>query len=350
MTFLYPSLAIAGAVLALAPIVAHLLNRSRIRRVEWAAMEFLLESDRRNRTWVRLSEWLLLLARVIAIALAGLLVAGPRAGSWFSQWLVQGETLHLVLLDDSGSMSQRRQDATAWDHAGLAIGRLLEATRQRESEGRLVIARYSQDVTNEDSLALGLNGDSTPDWDRVWESMAVTSLAEGPLGGLERLAAEARAAKERGQTCYAYLLSDFSSWNHGQDSRLGSAIEALAAEASGLVLAPCGAWKANNLTIESLTLEPGPRAAGVEMQLRVAVKNQSADPAPAVEVRLERDGAPLPALTVGPFEPGESVAETLPVVFSGVGAHVLRAEAPTDALPIDDRRFLAISRQSSRCS
>ena len=60
MTFLNSLLLWSGLALATGPIIIHLLNRRRFRILDWAAMEFLLESVRRNRRRVRLEELLLL--------------------------------------------------------------------------------------------------------------------------------------------------------------------------------------------------------------------------------------------------------------------------------------------------
>ena len=51
-----------------APVVIHLLSRLRHRRVRFAAMEFLLESQRRFRTRVLLQQVLLLALRTAAVA------------------------------------------------------------------------------------------------------------------------------------------------------------------------------------------------------------------------------------------------------------------------------------------
>ena len=53
-----------GLPLVGVPVLIHLINLFRHRRVRWAAMEFLLASQNRNRTWVILKQLLLLLLRM----------------------------------------------------------------------------------------------------------------------------------------------------------------------------------------------------------------------------------------------------------------------------------------------
>ena len=65
--FTFPALLwflpILGAV-----ILIHLINMFRHRRVEWAAMEFLLASYKKSRTRILLQQLLLMLLRTLAVA------------------------------------------------------------------------------------------------------------------------------------------------------------------------------------------------------------------------------------------------------------------------------------------
>ena len=63
MQFIYQPLT-WGFFLVLVPLLIHLINLMRHRRVQWAAMEFLLQSYRKHRKWVWLKQLLLLLARI----------------------------------------------------------------------------------------------------------------------------------------------------------------------------------------------------------------------------------------------------------------------------------------------
>ena len=47
--FANPFTMIAGALLISSPIIIHLINRMRYKRVRWAAMEYCLKSQKRSR-------------------------------------------------------------------------------------------------------------------------------------------------------------------------------------------------------------------------------------------------------------------------------------------------------------
>lgn len=101
--FANPFAMIAGVLLVSSPIIIHLINRMRFKRVRWAAMEFLLKSQKRSRRKLIIEQLILLLLRILMVLLAGLLLARfvgcDDAG-------VQGQnTFHVIIIDDTLSMS-----------------------------------------------------------------------------------------------------------------------------------------------------------------------------------------------------------------------------------------------------
>lgn len=109
--FLNPYTMIAGAALISSPIIIHLINRLRYRRVRWAAMEFLLKSQKRNRRRLIIEQLILLALRCLLVLLIGLLLA-----RWlfdFSAFTRPPSTVHVVVLDDTPSMGDY------WRHDGV---------------------------------------------------------------------------------------------------------------------------------------------------------------------------------------------------------------------------------------
>src|SRR3990172_7059636 len=115
-----------GLLLVGVPVLIHLINMLRQRRVPWAAMEFLLASQKKHRTWVILKQLLLLLLRMLAVAAVVLMLAQPLLESEWGQWIGGGRTHHVVLLDDSFSMSDRWEDTNALEQAKGVVRRIVE--------------------------------------------------------------------------------------------------------------------------------------------------------------------------------------------------------------------------------
>ena len=93
MSFLFPTLLTIGLPLVAVPVLIHLINLRRQQRIRWAAMQFLLESQRQNRRWILLKQLLLLATRMAAIAVLVLMLA------------------HLVLRNEWLSLLGPRHDA-----------------------------------------------------------------------------------------------------------------------------------------------------------------------------------------------------------------------------------------------
>src|SRR6478735_2909634 len=133
MTFLHPILAGAAVAAVAVPILIHILMRRRRKPVMWAAMRFLLEAYRQNRRRIRMEQLLLLAARCLVVALAGLAIARPLLGQ---AGLLGGRgavTLYLLVdnglassaLDESGKPALERHKARAaalLDQLDLAAG------------------------------------------------------------------------------------------------------------------------------------------------------------------------------------------------------------------------------------
>lgn len=101
--FANPAYLAAGTALVSAPIIIHLINRMRFKRLRWAAMEFLLKSQKRNRRRLIIEQLILLMLRCLLIALATLLVSRFFGFSFAADQ--SKDIVHIVLLDDTLSMN-----------------------------------------------------------------------------------------------------------------------------------------------------------------------------------------------------------------------------------------------------
>ncbi|UCG29268.1 MAG: BatA domain-containing protein [candidate division WOR-3 bacterium] len=80
MTFLNP-LFLFGATLAVVPILIHLWFRKRLKRIPFSSLQFLKSTDARRFGWLRLREWLILLARCLFILFLFVSLARPHLKS-----------------------------------------------------------------------------------------------------------------------------------------------------------------------------------------------------------------------------------------------------------------------------
>ena len=107
MGFLNPWLLLGLAGVAI-PIIIHLLNRFRRRRIDWAAMELLRRAMMMRSRQVRLEDLILLALRCLAIILIALALARPTIRSSGAKWFGAGEQIGAIIaLDGSFSMETR---------------------------------------------------------------------------------------------------------------------------------------------------------------------------------------------------------------------------------------------------
>src|SRR5580692_626722 len=109
--FLNPWTMAAGAGLVSAPVIIHLINRMRFRRIKWAAMEFLLKAQKKMRRRKILEQLLLLFLRMLLVFLVGLLFS--RFVGLDQQQKETRPTVHIVVLDDTPSMADIGQAGEA---------------------------------------------------------------------------------------------------------------------------------------------------------------------------------------------------------------------------------------------
>lgn len=342
MTFLFPTLLTFGLPLVAAPILLHLLHLQRQQRVEWAAMEFLLESDRRNRRWVNLREWLLLAARVLVMALAAVMLAGPQLVDRLSSLFASGGH-HVVILDDSCSMAARQGGGSVWASAQQVVGDVIASASER---GDACVSLYRTSTPEAPPLVAQGPSELESLAARV-QGIEPSYSAAQPGPALRFAAAQLQEGAADGRTI-AYLVSDFRTRNVTPQDRLAEPLRELAATASSARLVACADGGASNVAITGLRLLSGPRVAGLELAAEVTVANFAEQAVANLAVSLESDDRPLPAVVFESIPAGENVSASFPVRFEGAGEHTLRAMLEPDTLAADNQWLLATNLPEER--
>jgi hypothetical protein len=332
-----------GLALLGVPILIHLINRLRHRRVGWAAMEFLLASQKRSRNWILLKQLLLLLLRVVAVAAIVLMLAQPH-----NQWaalLSHAKTHHIVLVDDSFSMSDRLSDASAFDRAKEVVLRLAEQAARADNPQVFTLLRFSQAGagprgTQPDMLEQPLTAGLRQRLAGIVAAWAPSQLASGPAESLEAI--ERLPQQGGSEERMVYLISDFrtNQWDDPADVR--TTLARLQQQGAHLQLVDCVDGTHSNLAISDLRVTSGVCAAGVPLWMSVTVTNYAANPAHDVSVKLAEDGMPRPAVVIRQIPAGKSITRRFPVVFATAGQHRVSAQLDGDAVAADNVRFAVV--------
>lgn len=333
-----------GMLLVGLPVLIHLINMLRHRRVQWAAMEFLLTSQKRNRTWVLLKQLLLLIARMAVIALIVLVVAQPLLRSrGFAGWF-GGTKHHVVLLDDSFSMSDRWGDTSAFEQAKDVVRRIGEAA-QREGSGKFTLLRFSQAGrigrnTQPDMLEQSIDNEFNGRLGEALEPLKPSQNAATAAGAMD--AVDQLLEKGDSEHRVVYLVTDFRARQWDDPAAERKRLSQWAQKDTELYLINCVDATRPNLAITELAPAPGTRAAGVFFFTEVTVQNFGDTPVRDVTVLLEADGQARPSLVVPSIPPRSAVKERYQERFDTAGEHRLTARLEADAIAADNTRFAVI--------
>jgi hypothetical protein len=344
MSFVFPAL-LAGLALVALPVLIHLINMMRHRRVQWAAMEFLLVSQKKNRTWILLKQLLLLLLRMGAVAAVVLMVAQPQVRNRLGIFFGGNKTHHIVLVDDSYSMSERWADTSAFDEAKKRVLAIARQAEQQNLTQEFTLLRFSK----ASRAGRGMQPDLRQTMDSAFrgaleqklEELKPSELSVGPAEALDTALQLIEDGSD--QHSEVYLISDFraNEWNEVDDLRKRlSELNDLRVEPK---LIACVDQHRSNLTITSLKPLPGTRAAGVNLEMEVTVHNHGSDKARAIAIQLEEDGKPRPAETIDELAPGKSQSRKFEVKFTQPGEHRITARLQSDAVAADDARYTVVN-------
>ena len=351
MPFLHPWLFVGGAVAASVPVIIHLLNRTRFRVIDWAAMRFIRESMRKNRRRVRLEELLLLLLRCLAIFLLALAVGRFLGCTDRAIPIVSAarQMTHVFLLDDSVSMGQKLADANGFRRAANDLADMLEDV---PSSDKVAVLLTSKPTRAQALFDLGSISNA--------EDLAGQVRDLGPSdtrGGLARAlatAGELFALTEGDKRLH--VLSDFRREDYADvdlSRDIKTKLQSLQRDEVDIVLMNYGADPAANLTIEEIKVLNKLTILGRPVRVQVRVRNNGAEPVENVAVSFvvgddEGAEAKLPVQTIPVIEPGQTQLVHVTCELTRTGSASVAASLPGDTLAGDNAGYLAMTIRKAR--
>jgi hypothetical protein len=305
----------AGGVLISSPILIHLINRMRFKRIRWAAMEFLLKSQKRNRRRLIIEQMILLLLRILLVLLAAFLVARllyAGAGS-------KGAT-HVVILDDTLSMADRDgKNKTAFGEGKAQVLDLAERAAQAPSAQFMKV--YLLSDLDKPLFDKRLNDGSKGDIEAAFNKAGSgpTMLHTSVLAGLKKGRDLLNEVKQ-GQKVL-HIVSDFRDrdWADGADAEaLAQEVQAAVKDDISLHLVDVASptrdrstevvRSNDNLAVVDFSANPRVATAGTDVEFTVHVMNYGAtepQPPPRLTVRVNGEVDKAATTSLGKVPAGE---------------------------------------------
>lgn len=338
-----------GLLILGVPILIHLINLMRHKRIPWAAMEFLLVSQKKNSRWIRLKELLLLLLRLAAIAAIVMIVARPLLNSQFARWFGAGRTHHIVLLDDSFSMSDRFAERSAFQDANQVIRRIAEqaALQSAQSFSLLRFSRAGRAAggTKADMLQELVDSRFAERVENLLRTIEPSQFAAGPGPALK--AVEQMIGERGDENRIVYVVSDFRAGQWDEPGDVSKSLARLNDAKAQIHLINCVDATHGNLSLVSLVPQRRTRAAGIPLSMDVTVANHGGDVVRGVSVLVEEDGNARPAVEIDQIAPGQSETRTFPVFFATGGTHLIKASLAADTVLADNTRYSMVQLPAS---
>ncbi|MCH8034183.1 MAG: BatA domain-containing protein [Bacteroidetes bacterium] len=154
MTFLNPAILI-GLAAATIPVIIHLLNLRKLKKIEFSTLIFLKELQKNKIRRVKLKQWLLLALRVLIILLIVTAFARPTLeGVSIGGTTSAAKTTALFILDDSFSMSVVDQNGSYINQAEQTIKILLSNFEEGDEAGLILV---SGDIEGEVAVTTNIN-------------------------------------------------------------------------------------------------------------------------------------------------------------------------------------------------
>jgi hypothetical protein len=334
-TFANPGLWPLG-LLALLPVILHILDRRRARRLEWPAMRFFLVRSRSRLRWMRFKEMLLIASRTAAILAFAYALLRPQttvevaargdAGARRGVVLVVDTSFSMAYRHRAGGPSslEKAKEAALEIAAGLRPGDLATLLA---GGGELWEAAAAADPTEARRAALALE------------------LAGGSFDLLRAFDHGAAAASRVPAALReVYILTDLQAstvplFDEARWKFLRSRLDELE-PSPRLVLVDCGSEGAVNRRVTMLEAEDLLAGAGEPLRLRAAADTAGPLSAPL----LARWFAGERSIAEQLLPAGGDGTARLELVhrFPASGPERLRLELEPDGLALDDTRYLAL--------
>ncbi|MEO2026964.1 MAG: BatA domain-containing protein [Fuerstiella sp.] len=321
-----------GALAFSIPLILHILNRSRFRRVEWGAMHLLESVVKVNHKRFRLEQLLLLLVRCAIPALLAFALARPVLTA--TQTPTGDTPVSLViLLDTSYSMDATKEGISHFDKAIDAACAVVEAT-PRGSEiaviqtGGVPTPLFDQPIFDSKAIVRRLR--------TLRADFGASDMQQSLDTGIATLAGMTHVRRE------LMVISDFqpADW---QGSSAADSIQQQVAAMSikpELTLLQMGQVVTGNVSVESLDFSNRPLGIGQQLSVRANLRNHGNTASENARVVFKIDGKEEAVAQVA-LAANAATQTLFPCELTTPGSHVLEVEVVVDDPLKKDNRFSA---------
>ena len=337
MSFLNPLLLFGMAAVSV-PIIIHLLNRRRFKKVVWAAMRFVQISVEKNKKRMDMEDLILLALRCLLLLLLALALARPAWRDSAAGAFGLAKVTSVILLDNSGSMGMSDGVETRFEQARKAAEQIIDAMPAGSSVAVYLASDTAKPLLPEPTHDLNLARKVVREAqlsDRATEMFQPLETAVDTLKG--------RAAIQK----EIYLITDGQNtgWSQLGDIQtlLTRAADSGKKENLQTHLVLVGRKGERNLGITDLSLASGLSPVNRPLRFEIAVANTGSTKVENIKVSVQvDDDATADSVVIPEVPAGQTRNASLFARLRTEGWHAVTAKIGQDQLPFDDQRVLAV--------
>ena len=332
LDFLYKPM-LWGALAIALPILIHLLNRYRHKRIDWAAMELLRRALVIRARQIRIEDILVLILRCLAVLLLALAMARPTLSSTGAKWFGAESRVGVVIaLDASYSMAHRPGVNTRFERA---LGRVRQVLKTLDAGSPVSLVLMGNQprvllrcVGYEEKRLEKALAEAAPLPERLNLELCIEEVS--------RLVRETRAPMRE---CYLVTDAQATSWEELSEKVRIALREVSVVNKANVFLLSIGVESGENLAVTNFGLDWGGLRKGAIARYVAEVTNFGRQPQEKVSVALTLEGKAVDQRMIDRIPAGE--ARTIPLFarLDAAGNSRLAAQIAPDPLTTDNLRY-----------
>lgn len=332
MTFLNPAV-LFGLLAAGIPIVIHLLNLRKLKRIEFSTLAFLKELQKNQIRKVKLKQWLLLLLRVLIILLFVAAFARPTLrGIALGGAASAVKTTAVFILDDTYSMSVIDEHGSYFNQAKALAEKHLAALQPGDDAVIIPVSSAGREAV----FTLTKN---IRELSRQLKDAKVTEASGTLHEAVLRAAAVFGASQNYNKELYVF--TDLQKNRVTRDSLHSNLSEFLSSRVN-IYLFPFGGRDVYNMAVDSMVINSSILAAQRPVSLSVYTRNESTERSGTTVLSLFLNGERAAQKAVA-LRAGESAEVTLEATIRKNGINEMAAVIEDDDIETDNRYYAALN-------
>lgn len=265
MNFLNPSI-LFGLLAVSIPILIHLLNLRKIKKVEFSTLMFLKEIQKSKMRRIKLKQLLLLLLRILAIIFLVLSFAKPVYEGYAGNNENRAGYTTLIFLDDSFSMTARDNKGLYMRQASDAVTKILES--HSESDNIYLIPASVTGLMDYKVLFDSFK-ELNDSLERLKISYKPVSMSE-IIGNSEKIL---NASKNPNKEIF--IISDFQQSNFDSFGKVSEDNKNRIDNSVNTYLIKIGSREVNNLSLDSFIVSSKIIEKDKDVKVKIFLKNHS---------------------------------------------------------------------------